>query len=306
MALTYSEISSITQKLYIPKLVDNIFASNALLNRWRKKAYRLEGGGTSIMQPLLYATTTAAGWYSGSDTLSTTANDQISAAEFQWRQAYANITITRSDELKNGGKEQIVNFVKAKVQAAEKTLADSLGTGLFNAGTTTNAIEGLRLACAGTGSTYGGISKTDYSWWRGKTDSSTTSFTLPAFQSLFGDCTIDNDKPTVAVTTQDIYDDVYAALTPMQRFTDKSTANGGFTNIMLNGIPVIVDSHCPDYYMFLLNEAYIELVAHRDENFRFEPFIKPVNQNVSTAKVYWAGNLTMSNCRMQGFFSALA
>ena len=306
MALTYGEISSITQKLYIPKLVDNIFASNALLNRWRKKAYRLEGGGTSIMQPLLYATTTASGWYTGSASLSTTSNDQITAAEFNWRQIYGNITITRTDELKNSGKEQVINFVKAKVQACEKTVADSLGTGLFNAGTTTDAIEGLRLACAGTGSTYGGISKTTYSWWRGQTDATSTAFTLPVFQALFGDCTVDNDRPTVAVTTQDIYDDVYGTLQPQQRFTDKTTANGGFTNILLNGIPIIVDSHCPQYYMFLLNENYLEIVAHRDENFRFEPFIKPVNQNVSTAKVYWAGNLTCSNARMQGMFSALA
>ena len=37
MALTYGEISAITQKYYVPKLVDNIFDSNALLQRMKKK-----------------------------------------------------------------------------------------------------------------------------------------------------------------------------------------------------------------------------------------------------------------------------
>jgi hypothetical protein len=303
MALTYSEISAITQKYFIPKLVDNIFASNALLARMKSKVRKADGG-ESIMVPLAYATTTAAGWYSGMDTLTTTSNDQFTSAEFQYRQAYANITISRMDELKNSGKEQIVNFVKSKVQMAEKTLADNLGTGLYNAGTTTNAIEGLHLVTDVTG-TYGGIAKATYSWWQAKQDTSTTALTIAALRGLVGDCTVDSDGPTAITCLQDYYDDLYGLLQPQQRFTDTETANGGFKNILFEGIPVIVDSHATSAHMYLLNEKYLELVVHKDEDFRFEPFTKPINQNASSAKVYWAGNLTCSNCRMQGTFTAL-
>jgi hypothetical protein len=304
MALTYGEISSITQDLFIPKLVDAIFGSNSLLARAKKKWTRLVDGGTQINVPLLYATTTAVGRFSGSDSLSTSSNDQISMATFDWCQYYANITITRLDELKNSGKSQVVSFVKAKVQAAEKSLANLLGTDIFADGSTTNAVDGLALIGAVTG-TYGGIAKGSYSWWQAKQDTSTTAFSLPAFQALMGDCTVDNDKPTVAVTTQDIFDDAWASMTPMQRFTEKDTADAGFTNLLINGIPLLVDSHQTASYMHLINEKYIELVIHKDENFRFEPFIKPVNQAVSCAKVFLATALTCSNCRMQGQFSAL-
>ncbi len=69
MALTYDQISAITQKKFIPKLYDNIFNSNPLLQRHRKRSYELIDGGTSILVPLNYAAPTASGWYFGADTL---------------------------------------------------------------------------------------------------------------------------------------------------------------------------------------------------------------------------------------------
>lgn len=306
MALTYGEISSVTQQLFIPKLVDNIFASNALLQRMRKKNYEKLDGGTKIIQPLLYAQTSAVGRYSGADTLDTTPNDQITAAEFDWKQYYANITITRLDELKNSGKSQVINFVKAKVQSAEKSLANLLGTDLFGDGTTTGSFPGLAAICAGSGTTYGGISKTTYSWWRGQTDSSTTALTVPVIRGMIGDLTIDNDGPTVAVGTQNVYDNIYSLLQPQQRFTDSETVKAGFKNILWEGIPVLVDSHVSSGDLFFINENYISMMVHKDEDFRFEPFIKPTNQNISTAKIYWTGSMVCSNCRLQGQFTAIA
>jgi len=304
MALTYGEISAITEKYFIPKLVDNIFTSNVLLQRARKKFMQTQDGGERIMCPVMYATTSASDWYSGADTLDITANDQITSAEFEWKQAYANITITRLDDLKNSGKLATVNFVKSKVQVAEKTLADKIGTGLYNLGTDADAIVGLRLAIDSTG-TYGGIDRSTYTWWASQEDSSTTALSLSAMQALYGDCTIGNDKPSVIVTTQDIFDDYFALLQPQQRFQDSNTANAGFNNLLFRGVPIVVDNKCPASHMFMLNEDYLKLYIHTKENFRFEPFQKPLNQNVSSAKIYFAGALTSSNCRMQGKMNAL-
>ena len=305
MALTYGEISAITEKYFISKMIDNIFTSNVLLQRARKKWMKKEDGGERIMVPVMYATTTASGWFSGTDTLDTTANDQITSAEFEWKQAYANITITRLDELKNSGKRAAVNFVKSKVQVAEKTLADNIGTGLYNSGTDSDAIVGLRLAVDSTG-TYGGIARASYSWWAAQEDSTTTALSISAMESMYGDCTIGNDMPSVIVTTQDIFDDYFNLLQPQQRFQDSKTANAGFNNLLFRGTAVVVDNKCPANHMFMLNENYLSLVVHSKENFRFEPFQKPLNQNVSSAKVYFAGALTGSNCRMQGKMNALA
>ncbi len=305
MALTYDQISAITQKKYIPKLVDNIFDSNLLLKMLKEKSMMDVTGGTSIMTPLNYATTSANGWFSGADTLDTTDNEVITSAEYQWKQSYANITIKRIDELKNSGDAAILNFVKSKTQIAEKTLADTIGTGLYNAGTDSKAIAGLRFACANT-STLGGIDQSTYSWWQCQKDSTTTTLTLSALQTQYNAATIDNDKPDIIVATRANYNRYYNLLTPQQRFQDAKVAAAGFENLMFNGTPFSVDSKVPANHLFMLNSKYIHLCIHPDENFRFEPFVKPVNQNLKIAKIYFAGALGFSNMRMQVMFSALA
>ncbi len=84
MALTYDQISAITERTFIKKLADNYFDSNPLTKRLKEKSLELLDGGLSIMQPLNYANTTASGWYSGAETLSTIDNDNITSARI-WR-----------------------------------------------------------------------------------------------------------------------------------------------------------------------------------------------------------------------------
>lgn len=256
------------------------------------------------MQPLLYATTTAVGTYSGTDTLTTTANDQITAAEFNRAHYYGNITITHTDELANSGDAQIIDFVRAKVQACELSLASKMGTDLFGTYSDTKGLAGIGLAIDSTG-TYGGIDRSTYTWWASDEDSSTATLTIAALQAGFGDVTVGNDKPSVIVTTQDIYDSYLNLLQPQQRFVDEETANGGFTNLMFNSVPLVVDSHCTASALFFINEKYLTLMYHPKDNFRFDPFVKPTNQAAATAKIYWAGQLVGSNCRMQGKMTAL-
>lgn len=304
MSLT-SEISSLTQKYLIPKLVDNVFESNALLQRAKKRGwYDTIDGGTKVTQPLAYAKSTAAGWYSGSATLNTDDTQQITEAEWDWKTSYASINISRIDELKNSGKNAVINHLKSKVQLAEKTLKDILGTAIFSDGSDTAMFEGIKLIAAATG-THGNIAKATYSWWQGNVDSTTTAITPAALNALLGDCTIDSDGPTVVVTTQDIFDDLWNAIQPQQRFADEETLKAGFKNLIFNGRPVIVDSHCDSGYLYALNEMYLQMIAHKDENFRFSGFRMPTNQNIKVAQIFWAGAMCSSNNRMHGMMTSL-
>ena len=223
------------------------------------------------MVPLNYATTSASGWYTGADTLSTSDNENITAAEYAWKQIYANISITRLDEFKNSGDAQKIALVKSKVQIAEKTIMDTMGTALYNDGTTNNALVGLR-AIVGTSSTIGGIAQSTNSWWAGQVDSSTTTFSISALQTQFNAASIDSDGPSVIMATRANYNRYYAQLQPQQRFMDSESAKGGFASLMFNGIPFIADSHCPANHIFGLNENYLHLFVHKDEDMRFEPF----------------------------------
>ena len=305
MALTWDQISGITEKKFVKKMYDNIFDSNPLLSRLKKKSYEKLDGGTSIMVPLNYATTTASGWYTGADSLSTADNENITAAEYAWKQIYANISITRLDELKNSGDSQKIALVKSKIQIAEKTIMDTMGTAIYNAGTTANALVGLR-AIVDSASTVGGISQSSYSWWQGQVDSSTSTFSIAALQTLFNSCSVDSDVPTVIMATRANYNRYYGQLQPQQRFMDSESAKGGFSSLMFNGAPFLADSHCPANHIFVLNEKYLHLFAHKDEDMKFLPFQVPINQNVKVAKIFWMGAFGSSNNRLQGIQSAVA
>jgi len=303
MALTYDQISAITEKKFLPKLVDNVFDSNPALQRARKTQEKVSGG-TKVLVPLNYAQVSSAGWYNGSDTLNTADNDVITAAEFDWKQLYVNISISRRDELMNMGDAAKLNFVKSKMEIAEKTMADSLGTGYFSSGTDAKSVVGTGVLMSAS-NTYGGISQSDYSWWQANVDSSTTTLSLSAMQAQYGAASIGSDTPSVAYCTQAVYDSYYALLQPQQRFMDEKTAKGGFSSLMFNGKPIIVDSHQKAGDLEFINEKYHKLHVHQDENFRFEKFQKPVNQNVKVAKIFWMGVLASSNNRMHASLNAL-
>jgi hypothetical protein len=300
----YNQVNAITTKFYIPKIADAIFDTNPTLNRSKKKGwYKTFDGGETIMAPLNYATE-GGGWFDGYDTLTTYGVDNISAAEYTLKQLEVPVAISRKEELQNSGKAQIVSLVESKMKIAEKTLADKLGTGIFSASTNSKSIVGLGTIL-GTSNTVGGISQTTYSWWQSQLDSTTTTLTLGAMQTLFQLCTFDNEQPSVGLSTRTIYNKLYALLTPQQRFVDTETASAGFTSIMFNGIPILVDSHQATAALSFINESNLFLYVHSKENMRFEEFQKPINQAVSVGRIYWAGALCSTNNRTHGGFTAI-
>lgn len=256
------------------------------------------------MVPLNYAVASSVGFYSGADTLDLTDNDVISAARFYWKQIYAAITISRLDELKNSGDAAKVNFVKSKVEIAEKSLKEIMGDAVFNAGTDAKALLGIR-SFIDTTKTYGGIDQSANSWWAAQVDSATATLTIPALQAKFGDATFGSEHPTIIISDQDKYDLYYALLQPQQRFMDSDSAKGGFQSLIFNGIVWMVDQKSPSNHIFMLNEDYIDLYVHKDENMRMMPFESPLNQNIKVAKIFWMGELCSSNNRVHAKLSAI-
>ncbi len=307
MALTYDQLTAVTQRKYIPKLVDNIFDSDPLLKRAKEKGwYTPIDGGTSIFQPLMYAQITAAGSYAPSATLDTQDNDTFTSAEYAWKFYYANITILGADDHKNMGDAQVLDFVKNKVMAAEMTLKDKIGDGLYSDGSTATAIGGLRLV-VDTGNTVGGIDQSTYSWWQASTeDSTTTTLSISALQTAYNAASINGKTPTVVLATRANYNRYYALLQPQQRFVDQETAKAGFSNLMFNGTPYIVGSKVPANHIFMLNEEFLNLYYHPKRNFAFDPFIKSTSQDLRIGKIFWMGNLGSSNNRMHGKLTAVA
>lgn len=124
-------------------------------------------------------------------------------------------------------------------------------------------------------------------------------------RNAYGDLTIDNDKPTLILVSQVVFDAYEATLTDQKRFgaSDKALADAGFTNLLYRGTPVVVDQQLSSTLadgMFMLNENYIGFRHHRKRNFAFEDYVKPVDADYAVGKILWMGALTCASTRMQG------
>src|SRR3990167_5542310 len=161
MALPYDQITAISQNEFLPLLVDNVFTSNvAWINMEEKKEY--EDGGPKIIQALISAKGTAES-FSGYQVLDTTSTEEFTAAEFERRHYHRSVVISRDEEIKNSGANQVVSLVEAKIKNAEVSLRDLFGDDLYADGGATS-IDGLADVVSAT-STYGGIAVADMATW---------------------------------------------------------------------------------------------------------------------------------------------
>ena len=301
--INWDNINSITKSQIMPTVEDQIFRSNPLMLRLWQEGTK-EDGGAFIVQPLLYGEGPAM-FFAGMETLPTDDADQVTAAVFNWKQAVAAITISRIDELKNTGPNAMAKLLAIKTEYAQESMRNMLGQGIYSDGlANVKSIVGLQ-AMVSTNVSYGGISKTNNAFWQSKVNTTATQLSVPLMRNILGQCTEGRHTPNMITSPQVIYDLAYALVEPQKRFGSEMMAKAGFTSILWENRPWVVDSHCPDSNVFMLNTASIDFVSHSDENMRFEDFQKPHNQAGRSAFIFWAGNLVGGNCRRQGRLTAI-
>jgi len=144
--INWDSLSSLTRDKFLPVLVDNIFNSNPLAVKLLKNAEKLDGG-RKIITPLEYAKNTAQGFYSGYDVLDTTPSDPVTSAVWEWKQAYANISISGEEELKNAGDSMVLSLLKSKMGNAERSLKDLFGSKVFGTGSAAPGSNEITALC---------------------------------------------------------------------------------------------------------------------------------------------------------------
>lgn len=301
-----SQINSITEKLYIPKMIDNIYNTNFLLSRLNKNKRSLDGG-TQIAQPVEYDELVSGAAFQGYDLLDTVVNEIASQALFDWRHYFVTLGWSREDYLKNkSSKTKIVNLVSAITQNATKKMQKLLTAAIFGSNSGGNDIDGLGIITAAGTTDCGGLDSNDFSTWAPTRDTTTTVLTLAAMNSLYRTIMDGPDAPTIVVTTDAIMGYYYNISTPLQRYVNTDTAKSGFTTLEFNGIPLYADKACTASTIYMLNEDHLWLAVHKDEDMRYKAAQEPLNQAVSLGQVFWYGNLVTDSRRRQGVMTAIA
>src|SRR3990167_573908 len=145
-----NQILSLTRDEVRPELHDLYFNSNPLFARLAAKNKIKLSGADEIRVPFIYDKLHG-GWYTGLGGFSTTSKEVITVMRFTWKQNYSEMTFPEIDLFKNSGPYQIVDIVAAHMKVATMTIAESVGSAIFNDGTDPQALTGLRLALAETG-----------------------------------------------------------------------------------------------------------------------------------------------------------
>lgn len=311
-------VTALSRRLILPRIVDNVYNSNPLFYRWYHANKFVQQGGTQIEQPLMYSRMAAGGSYQGYQLLTITPTDSVQNAAFPWAQYYTPVTVDGLTLLRADSPLAIADFIATQFKQAEMDMSDNLGSGLWSDGASATDIIGLRVAVdnGAISSSYGAINHSGNTWWNAQIDSTTTTMTLLALQTLFGSCTSGGRSPTIIFSTQANYNRYWNLNLTPQQFPvqpggkDMQLAQAGFENLLFNGVPWLVDSHIPttgtEGNIFFLNEDYAQIVTAARADFHLQDFQTPVNQDAMTALLLWAGQLVISNIQRQGKFTAIA
>jgi len=308
----FNSLLSTTLQNYQPTLVDNIFKDLVLLNHLNERGrVRVEEGGTSIVEPLLYAVNDTVATYSGYDAIDLTPQEGISAAEYDWKQMAASIAISGIEEAKNRGTEAIIKLLNAKIMQAEMSLKTTLNEQLFGSGSAATDFNGLGNIVGTQNNTVGGIDASSNTWWnptQGTTMAATLS--LKNMADVYNRASKGSDVPDLIITNHSLFEKYESLLTNNVRYQDVAKANAGFTNLMFKQTPVVFDlelaSDDSDAPMYFLNTKYLKLTGMNGYWFKTTDFMNGTVAGVDAryALVLAYGQLTCSNRSRQGYLTA--
>jgi hypothetical protein len=308
----FDEILTTTLNNYVPKLVDNVFSARPLFYALTNSStMRTVSGGAKIVVPIIYGANSTASSYSGTETISTTAQTGISAAEYAWGQYAATVTINGMEEAKNNGEAQIIDLLEGKIFQTQESIIENMNTMFHGDGTTKatdwNGLVNIVNDSALTANTLGGIdpSVTDNDFWVSSCTTTAGSLTLAKLATRYNAVSVGNDQPTIIISKADDYENYEALLTSNIRYTDTDMADAGFQNLMYKGAPWTFDAANADGVIYMLNTKYLQMVRHSDTWFKPTPFVRPTNQDAVFSQILCYGQLTCSNRARQGYLEGV-
>ena len=298
------------------KLADNVTKNNAFLARLNERGnIRTVSGGSLIFEELSFAENGNVGWYSGYDLLPVAAQDVISAAQFDFKQAACPVIISGLDQLKNAGKEQFIDLLEGRIKVAESTMMNLLAAGVYSDGTAAGGkqIGGLDAAVPVNPATgvYGGIDRATWNFWRSKSTTAGATLTnltvQPAMNTMWSSLVRGMDRPDLIVMDNFMWGIYMSSLQAQQRFVGTSqSATLGFPTIKYMDADVVLDGGIGGFAttktMYFINSKYFFFRPHSDRNMvPLAPNRRyAINQDAEVQILAWAGNITASGTQFQG------
>lgn len=322
---TMTEIVTTTLRNRSGKLADDVTKNNALLARLSAKGkVKTVDGGRTIVQEISYAENGTYKRYSGYEALNIAPQDVFTAAEFNYAQAAVAVSMSGLEMIQNSGKEAIIDLLEGRIENAEATMRNNISIDCYSDGSADGGrqIGGLQLLVSKTPATgvVGGIdaSTTVGAFWRNIAFSAVTNGGGAAnaaniqqyMNKVYLQLVRGRDKVDLIVADNNYWELYLESLQAIQRITnDTSAGEAGFQSLKYMGADVVLDGGfgggTPTNTMYFLNTNYIFFRPHAQRFFTplgDERFA--VNQDAMVKLIGFAGNMTVSNRRLQGVLGA--
>ena len=278
----YTELTYVTRRAFIPKLVVQLYNSTPLLAALIANSQSASGGVSSVTVPVQGARFVNAQWsdYSGSFNQPSVQQGAFNA-EYDLKLMIAPVPFLGME----GAVQQdaaIIPLIEARMNDAMNVMMDAMATALYNNTTNTQQFIGLPAAVSASG-TYGNISRSTYSWWQ--SGSYAAGNVNPTRQNIlqyisgtvkkgaevpsFGICGFG----TWTLLAQDFVGQEQYVITPGHGFDgDANGPQAAFRALMVAGVPIYPDPYCPEGTVYFLNTNYLSLYIHEQGSFVFTGF----------------------------------
>lgn len=294
-------LASTTLQNYSKTLNDNIFKENVLMNHLKENGgVEYKDGGRRIDVPLMYGTNGTVQTFTGAQELDVTPQTGIDTATYDWALYNVSVVFTKEEELKNSGKSQIIDLLKAKIMQAENSLKERFNNDLFNGVAASGEMVGLDTAI-GTG-TYGGIAGATYTWWNAYVEATAGALSVADIRT--GMNTVNNGagggKCSIMVTTQVLHQKYESLLSATLQYSTTTTkemkriGDAGFYALGFRGVPVVYDEAATAGVFYFLNPQNLKITMHKDANFEVIKKGEPTNQHVSIQHIMAMAQVTIN------------
>jgi len=281
----YTELTYVTRRAFIPKLVVQLYNSTPLLAALIANSQQASGGVSSVTVPVQGAQFVNAQWsdYSGSFAQPSVQQGAYNA-EFNLK-----LMITPVPFLGMEGAVQqdaaIIPLIEARMNDATNVMMDAMATSLYQNYTNTQQFIGLPGAIDdGTNLvTYGNISRTNYTWWKSKVYNAgnVNPTRQNILQYISGTVKNGAEVPSFGVCgfgtwtllAQDFVGQEQYTITPGSAFDgDNNGPQAAFRALMVAGVPIYPDPYCPEGVVYFVNTNYLNLYIHEQGSFVFTGF----------------------------------
>jgi hypothetical protein len=320
----YQQILSMAVEERSSSYEDLVSNNNALLAVMRRKGLWQSYSGPRIRQTLQIAKQVAQ-WYSGYDQLLNPAIDLFNDAYFDPKMVVVPIVLSMQEILNNQGENQLEDVLDAYMEAAERSLEDTMDAALYGDGTANGGKQLTGLATAlpivPTTGVYGGIDRATATIWQTKTyDAHTYSAAIgtqvsattirPLINAIMTKQSRGRQYADLLVMSPEHYAAYDAATVAIQRITNETSMGKlGFTSLEYIGggkrAEIVLDggigSNMPANTTFGLNTDTFRLRYHPSRNFDklFEGEGQmPIDKDAIAQFIGWMGELTMVNPQM--------